>query len=49
MVACQLLSRQDGGVYYLRVEQEPPPEAKALIHAVSARRKALGALVGRIV
>ncbi len=40
MLACQLLSRQVGGVDYLRVEQEPPPEAKALIHAVAARRKA---------
>ncbi len=42
MVGCGLLSRQDGGVDYLRVEQVPPPEAKALIHAVAARRKARG-------
>ena len=49
MAGCGMLSRQDGGVDYLRVEQEPPPEAKALIHAVSARRRARGVLVGRIV
>lgn len=42
MVGCGLLARQDGGVDYLRVEQMPPPEAKALIHAVATRRKARG-------
>ncbi len=42
MVGCGLLSRQDGGVDYLRIEQMPPPEAKALIQAVAARRKARG-------
>jgi len=39
MISCALLTRQAGGVDYLRVEQEPPAEAKALIHAVAARRK----------
>jgi hypothetical protein len=29
-------------VDYLRIEQEPPPEAKALIAAVTARRKGRG-------
>jgi hypothetical protein len=39
MISCQMLTRQVGGVDYLRVEQEPPPEARALIRAVTARRK----------
>lgn len=39
MISCGLLTRQAGGVDYLRVEQEPLPEAKALIAAVTTRRK----------
>lgn len=39
MISCAMLTRQAGGVDYLRIEQEPPPEAKALIAAVTARRK----------
>ncbi len=46
MLACQLMSRRVGGVDYLRAEQEPPPAAKALIHAVAARRKARGVPFG---
>jgi hypothetical protein len=43
MVGCGLLWRQDGGVDYLRIEQVPPPEARALIRAIAARRSARGA------
>jgi hypothetical protein len=39
MISCRMLTRQAGGVDYLRIEQVPPPEAKALIAAVIARRK----------
>lgn len=42
MISCALLSRQAGGVDYLRIEQEPPPEAKALIASVTMRRKGRG-------
>lgn len=39
MISCQLVTRQVGGVAYLRIEQPPPPEARALIRAVTSRRK----------
>lgn len=42
MISCRLLTRQAGGVDYLRIEQEPPAEAKALIASVTARRKGRG-------
>lgn len=38
MISCGLLTRQPDGTEYRRVEQEPPPEAKALIHILGARR-----------
>lgn len=40
MVACGLLTRRRDGTDYRRVEQTPPAEAKAVIHALSARRRA---------
>jgi hypothetical protein len=40
MVSCKMLSRKVGAVDYCRVEQTPPPEALALIRAITARRKA---------
>lgn len=40
MISCGLLSRNRDGTGYRRVERQPPAEAKAVIHAVSARRHA---------
>ena len=39
MISCGLMTRLRDGSNYCRVEQEPPPDAKAIIHALSARRK----------
>lgn len=38
MVSCGLLSRNPDGSAYLRIEQRPTPEAKAVINALSTRR-----------
>lgn len=38
MISCGLLMRQVDGTEYRRIEQKPPPEAKAIMHALSARR-----------
>ena len=43
LIGCGMVSRKVGAVDYLRIEQEPPAEAKALIQAVTARRKMRGA------
>ncbi|WP_299736495.1 DUF2087 domain-containing protein [uncultured Roseobacter sp.] len=40
MVSCALLSRRRDGTDYRRIEQEPSAEAKALITALAARRRA---------
>lgn len=40
MISARLLTRQVDGSDYRRVEQAPPAEAKALIHGLSARRRA---------
>ncbi|WP_299546820.1 DUF2087 domain-containing protein [uncultured Tateyamaria sp.] len=40
MVSCGLLSREPDGTNYRRIEQEPPAEAKALVRALSSRRRA---------
>ena len=40
MIAEGLLSRQADGTDYRRTEREPPAEAKALIRALSAKRRA---------
>jgi hypothetical protein len=40
MISCGLLQRRADGTDYRRVEQEPPPEAKALIKILTARRRA---------
>lgn len=40
MIACGLLSRKRDGTGYRRIERQPPAEAKAVIRAVSARRRA---------
>ena len=39
MISCGLLTRKTDGTEYRRVEQEPPAEAKAVIHAISAKRR----------
>lgn len=39
MISCGLLTRQRDGTDYCRVEQQPPAEAKALIQALSVRRR----------
>jgi hypothetical protein len=42
MISCGLLTRHRDGTGYRRIEQTPPPEARALIKALSEyRRKAL--------
>jgi hypothetical protein len=38
MVALGLLRRDPGGTNYARIEQRPPPEARALIARITARR-----------
>ncbi|MEO1343082.1 MAG: DUF2087 domain-containing protein [Pseudomonadota bacterium] len=40
MIACGLLSRRKDGTDYQRIEQQPPAEAKALMKALGARRRA---------
>ena len=40
MVSCSLLTRRNDGTEYRRIEQEPPAEAKAVIHALRSRRHA---------
>lgn len=40
MIACGLMSRKNDGSQYRRVEQKPPIDAKAVIRAVSIRRRA---------
>jgi hypothetical protein len=40
MISCGLLTRQKDGTNYRRIEQKPTAEAKAVIHALSARRGA---------
>lgn len=40
MILCALLSRRRDGTDYRRIEREPPAEAKALISALGARRRA---------
>lgn len=48
MVSCGLLTRKRDGTAYRRLEQEPSPEAKAIIHAISARRRTrVGYLAGK--
>jgi len=42
MIACGLFERRPDGTDYRRIEREPPAEAKALIHAISARRRTRG-------
>lgn len=42
MISCGLLTRNQDGTQYRRVEQKPPVEAKAVIHALSARRNKRG-------
>ncbi len=37
MISCGLLSRQNDGSDYRRIEQEPPAEARALIRALGQR------------
>ena len=39
MISCGLLSRKRDGTDYRRIERKPPAEAKAVIHALSARRR----------
>ena len=39
MISCGLLSRKRDGTDYRRIERQPPAEAKAVIHALSARRR----------
>ena len=39
MIACGLMTRKRDGTNYHRVEQKPPPEARAVIHQLSARRR----------
>jgi len=39
MIACRLVSRRADGTDYRRIEREPPAEAKALIKAVTLRRR----------
>ncbi|MEX0286450.1 MAG: DUF2087 domain-containing protein [Paracoccaceae bacterium] len=39
MISCGLLTRERDGSNYQRVEQAPPPDAKAVIRALGARRK----------
>lgn len=39
MIANTLLTRQEDGTNYRRVEREPPPEAKLLIGIMSGRRR----------
>lgn len=39
MISCGLLIRRADGSEYRRVEQAPPPEAKALIRALAYRRR----------
>ena len=39
MISCGLLSRKKDGTDYRRIEQQPPAEAKAVIHALSVRRR----------
>jgi hypothetical protein len=38
LISCGLLTRKSDGTDYRRIEQEPPAEAKAVMHALSARR-----------
>lgn len=38
MISCGLLTRQNDGTDYRRIEQKPPAEAKAVIRALSALR-----------
>lgn len=45
MISCGLLTRRADGTDYRRVEQEPSPEAKALIHVMSARRRGRSAIM----
>tara|TARA_B110000211_G_scaffold152004_1_gene172885 strand:+ start:413 stop:982 length:570 start_codon:yes stop_codon:yes gene_type:complete len=40
MVSCGLLTRQNDGTEYRRIEQKPSVEAKSVIDALSARRHA---------
>ena len=40
MISCGLLTRKRDGTDYRRVEQKPPADAKAVIHVLSARRRA---------
>lgn len=40
MISCGLLTRKIDGTDYRRIEQKPPADAKAVIHALSARRRA---------
>lgn len=46
MISCGMLTRRADGTDYRRVEREPPSEAKALIHTLSARRRARPAMEG---
>ena len=39
MISCGLLTRNRDGSDYRRLEQKPPPEAKAIIRELSKRRK----------
>lgn len=40
MISCGLMTRKKDGSDYCRVERKPPSEAKAVIHHLSARRRA---------
>ncbi|WP_419913736.1 DUF2087 domain-containing protein [Hoeflea sp.] len=40
MISCGLLTRKRDGTDYRRIEQKPPAEAKAVIRALSERRRA---------
>ncbi|MEM8796929.1 MAG: DUF2087 domain-containing protein [Pseudomonadota bacterium] len=45
MISCGLLIRKNNGTDYRRVEKKPPAEAKAVIHALTARRRTRAAHV----
>lgn len=40
MISCGLLTRKRDGTDYRRIEQKPPVDARAVINALSARRRA---------
>ncbi len=40
MISCGMLTRQKDGTDYRRIEQKPPAEAKAVLRALSVRRRA---------